>query len=91
MELKRFKSFFFVDLKVSELHVVHALPHPESGFQLDLAVGARSLQQEPLVQSHVGDVEEAIQRQAQRPKQCFLLMLFDLDHKNNKSDCFRAP
>lgn len=77
-------------MKVSSLHVVHTRPHPESGLQLDLAVGPGALQQETLVQSHVGDVEEATERQVHRPQQCFLLVFFDLDHKNNKSDSFRA-
>lgn len=90
-DLRLFFFFFLLDLKVSRSHVVHALPHPKSGLQLDLAVGSGSLQQEALVQSHVGDVEETIQRQAQRPEQRFLLVLFDLDHKNKNSDSFRAP
>lgn len=59
-----------------------AHPHPESDFQLNLAVRPRALQRETLVQRHVGDVEETIQWQVQSPKQRFLLMFFDLDHKN---------
>lgn len=68
------------------MHAAGARPHPESDFQLDLAVGSGALQQEALVQSHVGDVEEATQRQVHRPQQRFLLVFFDLDHENKKSD-----
>lgn len=64
----------------------HARPHPESDFQFDLAVCSGALQQETLVQSHVGDVEEATQRQVQSPHRRFLLVFFDLDQENNKSD-----
>lgn len=60
-------------------HAARARPHPECDFQLDLAVGSGALQREALVQSHVGDVEEATQLQVHRPQQRFLLVLFDLD------------
>lgn len=71
---------------MSTLHALRARPHPESDLQLDLAVGSGALQQETLVQSHVGDVEEATQRQVQSPEQRFLNVFPDLDHDTNKSN-----
>lgn len=55
--------------------------HPESGLQLDLAVGSGAFQQEALVQGHVGGVEEATQGQGEDAKWSLLLLLFDLDTK----------
>lgn len=52
--------------------------HPERGLEFDLAVGCRLLQQEALVQHHVGDVDEAAQGQAQNAQLRLLLVLFDL-------------
>lgn len=77
---QNFSLSLLSNLKGWSLHAVHARPHPESGFQLDLAVCPGALQQETLVQSHIGDVEEATQRQVQSPEQRFLLVFFDLDH-----------
>lgn len=82
---------FLLKWNVSWLHAVHARPHPESDFQLDLAVGSGALQQETLVQSHIGDVEEATQRQVQSPEQRFLLVFFDLGQENNQPNRFSAP
>lgn len=56
--------------------------HPESSFQLDLAVCSRALQREALVHSHVGDVEKAVQGQVENTQRSLLLLLFDLDHGN---------
>ena len=56
--------------------------HPESGFQLDLAVCSGALQHEALVQGHVGGVEEATQGQVEHAERSLLLWLFDLDHKD---------
>ena len=58
--------------------------HPESGFELDLAVCSGALQREALVQSHVGGVEEAIQGQVEDAELSLLLGLFDLYRDNTK-------
>lgn len=64
-------------------------PHPESGLQLDLAVGPGALQQEALVHAHVGGVEEASQRQAEDTQLTLLLVLFDLQPEERKQATIR--
>lgn len=59
-------------------------PHPESGLQLDLAVGPGALQHEALVHAHVGGVEEASQRQAEDAELALLLVLFHLRAEERK-------
>lgn len=54
-------------------------PHPQSGLELDLAVGPRALQQEALFHAHVGGLEEAVERQVEDTKEILLLVLFDLE------------
>lgn len=61
--------------------------HPERGFQLDLAVRPGALQREALVDSHVGDTEQATQGQVENTEHSLLLRLFDLDHDNTKLNC----
>lgn len=55
--------------------------HPESGLQFNLAVCSRALQQEALIQSHVGGVEEATEGQRQNAQGVFLLRFFQLNDK----------
>lgn len=68
----------------TELVSILLFTHHESGFQLDLAVCSGALQLEALVNSHVGGVEEATQGQVENAELSFLLMLFDLEHKNSE-------
>lgn len=74
------------------------LTYPQGDLHLEGAVGSRVLQRETLVQSHVLSLQQAAQRQRQRPQRAFVLLVlhlklarsfFSQPVKNNREQLFK--